>query len=118
MIKTSDILKKVGEIAKSNPDITYPHRMMDMGAEEVENLPCLYTYNGQPACIMGMALNELGVSIETLEDFDVAGETIRVVIRDNPSLIEDDGHALKLYSIQKLQDVGYTFEKAFSNSTE
>ena len=118
MIKTSDILNKVGEIAKNNPSLTYPDRMMEMGVEDIEDLPCLYVYNGQPACIMGMALNELGVDIDTLEKFDAEGETIHGVIRDNPGLIEDDGHISELDSIQKLQDVGYTFKRAFSYSTE
>lgn len=114
MIKTSEIFTKVAEIATTNPDITYQDRLIAMDFDgEVEDAPCLYAYNGQPACIVGMALNELGMSIETLEKFDSAGETINAVVRDHPDLFQEDGCIDDLYSIQRKQDAGWSFKKAF-----
>lgn len=71
MIRVSDLAAKVVEVGEANPYTSYPERYTDITGESYNYRDaCRYQVDGQPACIVGVALHELGVSIETLDMFD------------------------------------------------
>lgn len=71
MIRVSDLAAKVVEVGEANPGTSYPERYTDITGESYNYRDaCRYQVDGQPACIVGVALHELGVSIETLDMFD------------------------------------------------
>lgn len=71
MIRVSDLAAKVVEVGEANPGTSYPERYTDITGESCDYKDtCRYQVDGQPACIVGVALHELGVSIETLDMFD------------------------------------------------
>lgn len=111
MIKISELAKKVQEIGEANPTVRYDLIYQEHYPNEVAM--CAYQLNGSPACLVGRALHELGVDIETLVEFDggedpIFSEEIKQVVKDNPDLFRiDDPEALEfLEEVQHNQDSG------------
>lgn len=115
-IKVSELAAKVKEIGEANPDVVY----QDIEEELTGNAEstCQYQLNGTPACIVGQALSELGVDIETLQRFDNwlgnGSEAIDTVVRDLPQIFECDSLDALYYTrdAQCNQDAGETWGEA------
>lgn len=112
MIKISDLAAEVDRVAGENPDETYFKRAKELiGRDDVA---CRYQINGDPACIIGVALSNLGVSGQTLAEMDNAmNSTIISIASSSVDLFEvDDKKALNyLDSAQANQDLGYEWGK-------
>lgn len=113
MIKVSDLAAKVKEIGEANPDVLYSDIETELSGETVES--CQYQINGAPACIVGRALSELGVDIETLKEFDnllgKGSETINTVVHNRRDLFKCDSLDALWYTrdAQSEQDSGATW---------
>lgn len=111
MIRVSDLAAKVVEVGEANPYTSYPERYTDITGESCDYKDtCRYQVDGQPACIVGVALHELGVSIETLEMFDHSPDSsIYQLMRDYSGVYFelDDEDAQDFVSLaQEDQDMG------------
>lgn len=99
MIKASELLVEVNKLMEEYP-------------EKVGN--CSYVSNHEPGCIVGVALNKLGVEVPTLITFDgQVNSSIDVIAKRFPDDIDaDDPQAIKaLKYIQKRQDQGFSWGK-------
>lgn len=70
------------------------------------NTSCFYERNGKPSCIMGQALFNLGVPIETLSAMDIKTGGIYefLTISEHSTDALDDDVLMWLNSVQNLQD--------------
>lgn len=106
MIKTSDLLIEVTKVAEKNPDVRYRTRVKDFDPEYTTEY-CRYEVAGNPACLIGVAMNNLGISVDLLTQMDVALECgIAAVIRhfDEVFKIDDQDAITELQTIQNSQD--------------
>lgn len=67
-ISLEDLVQEVREIAENNPDFVY---FEDKTPNPYGPGRCYYTKDSRPSCIIGRALFNLGISIETLRSMDV-----------------------------------------------
>lgn len=113
MIKVSDLHAKVIEIAKKNPDTIYEERVKEIH-EVYSGGTCRYVINSTPACLVGVALSELGMSNQDLAKCDHVG-SIRIVVHEfKDSIFEIDDYSLlgELAGIQRQQDDGMSWGDA------
>lgn len=116
MIKVSELAAKVKEIGEANPDVLYEDIEEELTGTAA--VSCQYQLNGTPACIVGRALSELGVDIETLQRFDNwlgnGSEAIDTVVRDLPQIFECDSNSALYYirDAQSDQDSGVPWGQA------
>lgn len=105
MIKTSELYAKVIEVAEKNPDVVYRDRAIELSG--VDPGDCEYALNGKPACLVGVALFELGLDIETLKDFDDSyGVIAEVIDAEQGTIFEVDSPIEDISVIQSAQDMG------------
>lgn len=116
MIKVSELAAKVREIGEANPDVKYQDIELELTGDAESS--CQYQLNGTPACIVGCALSELGVDIETLKEFDnllgKGSETINTVVHNRPDIFVCDSLDAHFYlrDAQEGQDSGDTWGEA------
>lgn len=116
MIKVSNLLIEVTKVATRNPDVKYLERVKQFDPEYSASY-CRYEVAGNPACIIGVALNNLGVSVDELTQFDSALETgINGIIDDFTAMFEvDDRSAVDdLKTIQNRQDNGWIWGESIA----
>lgn len=98
-IKVSDLWNEVVKVSRKHPE-----RVYDKGSFGT----CSYQRDGKPSCIVGNALNRLGVPIEDLQEFDTElGDTsIGNIASTYEELFEIDSEAALecLTSAQNNQD--------------
>ena len=116
-IKATDLLEKVIEVAKERPDFVYYD---EFGKD------CRYFVNGQPACIVGVALDKMGVEQSIIEELEATNGSSLAV----PGLFgqetggdkyfeSDDRDAVwKLSDIQLQQDQKVPWGKAAGIETK
>lgn len=90
------LIAKVREVAALRPQHIDP------------NDPCLYIYDGQPACIMGCALWDLGVIQPSLED-DGDNQKLIPKLLSRLDLEVDEAEIEWLSAVQKNQDNGLSW---------
>lgn len=118
MIKVSELAAKVREIATANPDVTYFDIYREKFAD-TESL-CMYQLDGEPGCLVGQAMFELGLDPETIKEFDdlnsFGSEAIRAVVYLRDDVFElDDADELEFLSYaQSAQDEGQTWGEAIN----
>lgn len=111
MIKVSELLVEVSKVATNNPNVKYRTRVKDFDPEYATTY-CRYQVAGNPACLIGVAMSNLGISIDLLTQMDGAFECgISAVIHYFTDVFEiDDKQAVKdLLTIQNCQDLNYTW---------
>lgn len=112
MIKTSALLAEVKRIQADMPDVDYFDRLDDImakGYQEGVYGECVYVLNQEPACIVGLALYNLGVTIDRLYDYEASGNTNIADIAQsftNDFDIDSNAALSKLNNIQENQDSG------------
>lgn len=106
MIKVSELAAEVRRIAEAMPEENYydrSTRMIGHGGA------CRYQINGDPACIVGVALHNLGVPSPVLARFDNKSETMIWHLAYSESdifEIDNQKELLFLDVAQNLQDSG------------
>lgn len=108
MIKISNLLEEVEKIQQENPDVEYEDRFKSIFGKTPVGA-CKYVHANIPMCIMGVAMNNLGISTKTLEDFDQEhGKLVGLIIKNNPEIFEIDNESDldRLQGIQMNQDQG------------
>ena len=97
MIKVSDLIEDVKELAREHPDKT---------AE------CVYFLEGEPCCIVGHALAKRGITAKDAIEGDY-NYGVAVTALPDYGVIEDDFRALvRLSEVQDLQDYGKPWGEA------
>lgn len=117
MIKVSDLAAKVREIGEAHPDATYKGQFAAITGEQYLILiSCKYQVDKVPACIVGIALSELGVSTDQLEMFDADQTTIEVTIEEYPDIfdVDDVNDAAFVAAVQDAQDRQETWGEAIA----
>lgn len=114
MIKISALLAEVKRIQADMPDVDYFDRLNDLmeGDEEGVYGECVYVLNLEPACIVGLALHNLGVTIDRLYDYEAHGNTNIADIAQsftNDFDIDSNAALSKLNNIQENQDGGVSW---------
>lgn len=112
IIKTTDLYNKIVQIANDNPTELYRERSRRLfgdngsGAFAGETF-CNYVIEDQAACIVGVALNELGMSIDRLKELDNRyGAIGTVLVSLDGGEIECDGMEIEIRKAQLWQDKG------------
>ena len=108
------VAKKVRKIAKKNPDFVYTNQGID---DIYENGGCSYfgrSYvdpeTGQ-GCIVGQALQELGVTREEMEKAGIEGYSASDALK-KLGISSGDKHLHFLDTVQMRQDIGDTWKHA------
>ena len=119
--KTTDLYNKIIEIAKQNPDTCYTDRVREIcdctyDLSQWVDL-CEYVIHDEPACIVGVAMYEMGASIDTIKDMSQYGDIASVMkyadIRGTgEKLFIMDGMEDEISNIQAAQDTGVQWGKA------
>lgn len=119
VIKTSEILTEVERIQSIMPGVVYTHRARELAGKDYDPIVvgCQYNIFDRPGCIVGLALYNLGVDLETLNLYDQNPEgsssaigDIVVDFSDNFE-VDDDAAIGALISIQNNQDTGTPWGK-------
>lgn len=114
MIKVSELLNETIRVAKASPDTIYEDRKAMLGGAERTIYPgaCEYVTNNQPSCLVGVAMNNLGITIERLKTFDrcvglndTEIGTIIMYFTDEFE-VDDEFAKTELTKIQAYQDQG------------
>lgn len=116
MIKISALLAEVKRIQADMPDVDYFDRLDDLmskgdegGGEYGE---CVYVLNLEPACIVGLALHNLGITIDRLYDYEAHRNTNIADIAQsftNDFDIDSNAALSELNKIQENQDLGISW---------
>lgn len=76
-IKMSDLAAEIRKVATDNPDVLYQERAKELDAPHPSSVYhpsgqrfCRYQAGGKGCCIVGVALENLGVPIERLAEYD------------------------------------------------
>lgn len=108
------VAKRVRKIAKKNPDFVYT----DQGSEDVEEgIGCSYfgrsvtEPNVGQGCIVGQALQELGVTREEMEKAGIEGYSASDALK-KLGIRSSDKHLHFLDTVQMRQDIGDTWGHA------
>ena len=122
-IKTTDLYNKIVEVANKNPNTIYPERVIELFDDPSKAFPyetfCNYVVNNKPACIVGVALHELGMSIDKLKELDdYYGGIGTVFEKIEESVIECDGMESAIKNIQCRQDDGFSWGVCVSRELE
>lgn len=121
LIKTSDLYNKIVEVANKNPDVLYRDRVKEITGDRSfgeSNRLCFYQVNSQPACIVGVALHELGFSIRKLEKLDDNYGCIDTALRLENTWFELDGRQEEIARIQMEQDEGHSWSEAVQRTLD
>lgn len=96
-------------VAEYGPTTTYAQRYADLtdGKYPVESA-CHYQVAGEPGCLIGVALDRLGVTLDPAWDLDSGTNAIGLDVWDNP----DTGRYAD--RVQARQDLGKTWGEAIS----
>ena len=112
MIKVSDLWAEVKRIATERPDYVYP--VDELGG-------CRYEADNAPSCIVGYALNRLGVEVGQLRDFDDGGGCYAENLPQFwPEIFEIDSESAlrRVGAVQNAQDSEYPWGAAASYAEE
>jgi hypothetical protein len=126
-IKITDLKAKVEEVVEREPDAVYVERVkniLDLAPDEDRwelHGACQYQVSGKPACLIGVALSELGFTDEDLKDLDNDGDRIKFVVTLNSDFKNrfdrDDEQALNyLEAAQIKQDGGEPWARALKEA--
>lgn len=117
-ITTSALYYKVVEIAELNPAMTYQIRLSQIMDDPGIAYYCNYQVLQKPACIVGFALKELGMSIEDLEELDAYYGGIDIAVEKlEDEWFVNNGKLDELIEIQTQQDRGQTWMDAVKRAT-
>lgn len=110
-ISTTDLLLEVNRIKRTMPGVIYLLRAKEILGHKPGSGPCKYSLDGRPACIIGLALANLGVSIDRLKDYDDPddfGSSIIEILEGFPEdfAVDRDSDMSELSMIQINQDRG------------
>lgn len=110
-ISTTDLLLEVNRIKRTMPGVIYLLRAKEILGHKPESGPCKYSLDDRPACIIGLALANLGVSIDRLKDYDDPGGFGSSIIEilegfSNDFTVDRVSDMHKLSLIQNNQDRG------------
>lgn len=116
MIKITDIAAEVRRIAEAHPHETFydvAHRVVGHAVD------CAYQINLEPACIVGRALSNLGVSGLDLAKFDAEPISTFGYIAANPMFDVDDQDELDfILRMQGRQDMDMQWGTALEREAE
>jgi hypothetical protein len=111
-IDPNSVVEEVRSIAAKNPDHIYTDKDTSN-----PNSSCFYERNGKPSCIMGQALFNLGVPIETLSAMDrQTGGIFSFLLTDGVSLRKESNTLYWLCTVQNLQDNLYAWGVAVATA--
>lgn len=113
MITATQVADRVRLIGEYEPDTVYfDMHQKHYGGGSVE---CLYSLGDGPGCIVGKALYELGVSIETLRDLDAQDGGTKAIEIPGTIIERDSDEAMQyIQDVQYSQDSGSTWGEAIS----
>lgn len=108
--RDDEVIEALQKIVTASPDYVYTPPG-DTGW-------CLYSYNGDPSCLVGQALAEVGVPIDALESFNPGGKYGEDVglIASNAAIILGLAKSTGVYLqvAQKVQDNGKPWGEALA----
>lgn len=80
-IKMTELADEIRKVAEASPDVVYQERAVELDAPHPNSVYrpsghrfCRYQAGGQGCCIVGVALENLGVPIERLAEYDGPSE--------------------------------------------
>lgn len=106
---------EITRLATKNPDFNYK---LDSG---VLGMPCLYVHQGKASCIVGQALNNLGVPLEVLSKYEnwTSTKIIQEILQLSEKDIDFHMNTLAwIDRVQVQQDSGRTWSCAITYADE
>lgn len=85
---------------------------------KTEGGACTYAEEGSPSCLIGRALNRLGVSIETLQYFDSKADSAIDTLADNGHVNMDQKAINFATEVQQWQDVHFSWGQAYKKGLD
>ncbi|AOZ63612.1 hypothetical protein SEA_WEASELS2_22 [Rhodococcus phage Weasels2] len=110
---------EITRLATKYPDFNYKR---DSGVEGLNcGVPCLYVFDGRASCIVGQALNNLGVPLEVLSKYE--NWTSTKIIQEILQLSDKDldfhmNTLVWIDRVQVRQDSGNTWSDAINYADE
>lgn len=114
------VAKRVRKIAKKNPDFVYTDQGSDVDFAD-EDCSYLGRSTTEPdvgqGCIVGQALQDLGVTREEMEKSNIEGLSASDAL-DALGISSSGKHRHFLNAVQMNQDIGHTWEQSVEHAKE
>lgn len=122
-IKMSELAAEIKKVAADSPDVIYQERAKEMDAlkanefYDTDRHYCRYQAGGQGCCIVGVALENLGVPAERLAEYDGPTErSIYGVFMEFPEdfFVDEEAAFWMVRNAQSRQDDGLPWGECVS----
>lgn len=110
---------EITRLATKNPDFNYK---VDSGVEGLNcGVPCLYVFENRASCIVGQALNNLGVPLEVLSKYEnwTSTKIIQEILQLSDKDLDFHTNTLAwIDRVQVQQDSNHTWSYAINYADE
>lgn len=110
-ISVKDVVAQVRRLAAENPDFVYK-KVFFTNSEGNPDYRCQYVKEGKGDCIIGQALVDVGVPVESLAEWDKGIYAATAVVPRFVDVPYDDPAVGWLNAVQGYQDKGRTWQES------